>query len=80
MSPNLLADLSVTRPHQAYVSDITYLPLLGGGWAYLATWLDLYTRRIVGWASRGDMEAALMMRRLAASDRAGHTAARLDRA
>ena len=37
MSPNLLAGLVVTRPHQAYIGDLTYLPLLGGGWAYLAT-------------------------------------------
>ena len=28
---------------------ITYLPLLVGEWAYLATWLDLYSRMIVGW-------------------------------
>jgi len=29
--------------------DITYIPLSGGRWAYLAVWLDLYSRRIVGW-------------------------------
>ncbi len=64
MSPNLLADYTVTRPHEVYVSDITYLPLQGGGWAYLATWLDLYTRRIVGWAVADKMEADLVMRAL----------------
>jgi len=64
MSPNLLADEAITHPHQAYVSDITYLPLLGGGWAYLATWLDLYTRRIVGWAVAEKMEAELIIRAL----------------
>lgn len=32
-----------------WVSDITYLPLVGGGWAYLVVWLDLYSRRVVGW-------------------------------
>ena len=63
-SPNLLVDLAVTHPHQAYVSDITYLPLQGGGWAYLATWLDLYTRRIVGWAVADTMEADLITRAL----------------
>ena len=64
MSPNLLTDYTVTRPHEVYVSDITYLPLLGGGWAYLATWLDLYTRRIVGWAVADKMAADLVIRAL----------------
>lgn len=64
MSPNLLADVVLTHPHQVYVSDITYLPLLGGRWAYLATWLDLYTRRIVGWAVAEKMEAELIIRAL----------------
>lgn len=48
--PNLLLELGQPiRPDQAWVSDITYLPLASGGWAYLASWLDLYSRRIVGW-------------------------------
>ena len=64
MSPNLLAELAITQPHQVYVSDITYLPLLGGGWAYLATWLDLFTRQIVGWAVADNMEASLIIRAL----------------
>lgn len=64
MSPHLLVDLAVTRPHEVYVSDITYLPLLGGGWAYLATWLNLYTRRIVGWAVATTMTADLIIRAL----------------
>ena len=64
MSPHLLVDLEVTHPHQVYVSDITYLPILGGGWAYLATWMDLYTRRIVGWAVAATMTADLILRAL----------------
>ena len=39
----------MSRPNQVIVGDITYLPLLVGEWAYLATWLDLYSRMIVGW-------------------------------
>ncbi len=64
MSSNLLTDYRVTRPHEVYVSDITYLPLQGGDWAYLATWLDLYTGRIVGWAVADKMEAELVLRAL----------------
>jgi transposase InsO family protein len=49
MSPNLLPGLKVSRPRQVLVSDITYLPLVNGAWAYLATWMDLYSRKVVGW-------------------------------
>jgi len=64
MSPNLLAQMTISHPYQVFVGDITYLPLLSGGWAYLATWLDLYTRQIVGWAVADNMEASLVMRAL----------------
>ena len=58
MSPNLLEGLVITRPHQVFVSDITYLPLLTGQWAYLATWMDLYSRKITGWQVAESMTAA----------------------
>ena len=61
MSPNLLDGLVITRPQQAFVSDITYLPLLNGQWAYLATWLDLYSRRITGWRVAESMTADLII-------------------
>jgi transposase InsO family protein len=61
MSPNLVSGLSVERPHQVFVSDITYLPLAGGRWAYLATWLDLYSRRITGWQVAEMMRAELVI-------------------
>ena len=61
--PNLLLDLGVpVRPDQAWVGDITYLPLTGGNWAYLASWLDLYSRRIVGWCVDVTMEESLVIR------------------
>ena len=61
MSPNLLVGLEVSRPRQALVSDITYLPLHTGEWAYLATWLDLYSRKIVGWQVAATMSAELVI-------------------
>lgn len=49
-------------PIRLGVSDITYLPLVGGGWAYLASWLDLFSRRIVGWCVDSTMEESLIIR------------------
>lgn len=60
--PNLLLNQPPpTAPDQVWVSDITYLPLVGGEWAYLATWMDLFTRRIVGWRVDDNMEDALVI-------------------
>lgn len=61
--PNLLLTLGApNRPNQVWVSDITYLPLVGGEWAYLASWLDLFSRRIVGWCVDKTMEESLIIR------------------
>ena len=61
--PNLLLALGQSiRPDQAWVGDITYLPLVGGGWAYLASWMDLYSRRIIGWCVDVNMEESLIVR------------------
>ena len=51
IAPNLLAENKehVCEPDQVWVSDITYVPTREG-WLYLATVMDLFTRRIVGWA------------------------------
>jgi putative transposase len=65
MSPNLLRDMRVDRPRQALVGDITYLPLAEGKWAYLATWMDLFSRKIVGWRISQTMTADLVTGALA---------------
>jgi len=50
VAPNLLKrDFVADRPNQKWLTDITYIPTQEG-WLYLATVLDLYARRIVGWA------------------------------
>jgi putative transposase len=50
VAPNLLQrDFVAHRPDEKWLADITYISTWEG-WLYLATILDLYSRRIVGWA------------------------------
>ena len=50
VSPNLLArNFTVSEPDRVYVGDITYIWTMEG-WLYLAVILDLYSRKVVGWA------------------------------
>lgn len=63
-SPNLLEqDFTAGAPDAVWVSDITYI-WTGEGWCYLATVIDLYSRRIVGWAIDHNMKAQLVVRAL----------------
>lgn len=66
MSPNLLLEreIVVDRPRQVIVGDITYLPLQNGQWAYLATWMDLFSRKILGWQIASSMTAELVIEAL----------------
>lgn len=66
MSPNLLLEraIKVDGPRQALVGDITYLPLQTVDWAYLATWMDLFSRKIVGWHLADSMTAELVIEAL----------------
>lgn len=60
--PNLLLDQPLpVSPDLVWVSDITYLPLANGEWAYLGSWMDLFSRRIVGWRIDANMEDALIL-------------------
>lgn len=83
---NLLLNQPTPRaPNRVWMSDITYMPLKEGKWAYLCTWMDLYSRRIVGWKLSDNMheplvreplEKALLKRRIKSgliihSDRGG---------
>jgi transposase InsO family protein len=57
---NLLArDFSTAEPDQAYVGDITYI-WTREGWLYLAVFIDLFSRRIVGWSMASRMNAKLV--------------------
>lgn len=50
MTPNVLArDFSATRPNEKWTGDVKAV-WTSQGWLYLAVVLDLYSRRVVGWA------------------------------
>ena len=56
--PNTLArDFTPERPNQVWTGDITYI--WAGRWVYLALVLDLYSRRVVGYAMSDKADAAL---------------------
>ena len=46
-------------PDTKYVGDITYIPT-NEGWLYLATVIDLYSRKIVGWSMAENMKVSLV--------------------
>jgi putative transposase len=48
------------RPNQVWFADITYVPTWEG-WLYVALVVDAWSRRIVGWAMREGLEAALVV-------------------
>jgi transposase InsO family protein len=61
-SPNLLLNAKLpTRINRVWVTDITYIPLKTGGFAYLAVVLDLFSRRVVGWEIADHMEESLVL-------------------
>jgi len=60
IAPNRLKELpGLNRPDQAWVVDITYI-WTAAGWIYLAAVMDLYSRRIVGWALESSLETSLV--------------------
>jgi putative transposase len=42
-------EFDAQKPNQKWVSDVTFIPT-GKGWLFLATVMDLYSRRVIGWA------------------------------
>lgn len=61
IAANLLnQDFSAQRPNQRWVTDITYVPT-HEGWLFLAAVMDLYSRRIVGWAMDSTMTTRLVL-------------------
>lgn len=59
-APNLLdQDFSADAPNRKWATDITYIDT-AEGWLYLAPVLDLFSRRVVGWAMDDHMETSLV--------------------
>lgn len=48
-TPNLLPGMTISRPNQVWVGDITYLETESQPFVYLFLLMDLYSRFIVGW-------------------------------
>jgi len=65
IAPNRLADApKATAPNQIWVADITYIQTREG-WLYLAAVLDLYSRKVVGWAMSERIDTTLALNALA---------------
>jgi len=61
IAPNHLAQApAATQPDQLWVADITYVAA-AGNWVYVAAILDLYSRRIVGWAVSREINTSLVL-------------------
>jgi len=61
--PNLAKDLIVTGLNQLWVADITYIRL-PNGFAYLATILDIFSRKGIGWSLKKEIDTALTLEAL----------------
>ena len=64
VAPNVLErDFEAAAPNQKWLADITYIPT-DEGWLYLALVLDLYARKLVGWAMSETMPQELTLQAL----------------
>jgi putative transposase len=60
-APDLVdREFSAQAPNELWVADITYIPTWTG-FLYLAVVLDVWSRKIVGWAMEGDMCSSLVI-------------------
>lgn len=65
IAPNRLENQPLPKsPNEVWVSDITYIPL-EHGWVYLVAWMDLFSRRIVGWQIGLEMKTEMVKGALA---------------
>jgi putative transposase len=62
--PDRARGLVLTGPDQLWVADISYLRLAAGGFVYLASLMDAWSRRIVSWEVLAVMDVRLPLRAL----------------
>ena len=61
VAPNVLdRKFTAEEPDKIWLTDITYVPT-AEGWLYLAAVMDLYSRRIVGWAMSDSLHRQLVI-------------------
>lgn len=58
----LKQDFSATRINQKWCTDITYIHTLRDGWTYLASVMDFYSKKVIGWAYGTSMTAELALK------------------
>ena len=64
VAENLLQqDFRPQAPNRCWAGDITYIRTTAG-WRYLAVWIDLFSRRVVGWTLDSRMDVALVIEAL----------------
>jgi len=60
VAPNVLdRQFAAERPNQKWIADFTYI-WTAEGWLYVAAVIDLYSRRVVGWSMKAEMNAQLV--------------------
>jgi len=61
VAPNVLdRKFVVAAPNQAWAGDLTYIAT-DEGWLFLAVVIDLFSRKVVGWSMRPDMQRSLVI-------------------
>jgi transposase InsO family protein len=63
IAPNRLKEIQIHAPNQVWAADITYVPT-AEGWLYVAGVLDLFSRKLVGWAMAPHLETSLTLEAL----------------
>lgn len=67
IAPNLLArDFTASQPNEAWVTDVTAVWTLAG-WLFVAAIIDLFSRRVVGWATSASNDRVLALDALRAA-------------
>lgn len=62
ISPNLLKERPApVAVNEVWVGDITYIPMADSSFRYLSVWMDLFSRKIVGWDLQDHMRESLVI-------------------